>query len=139
MPDKNADPKKLDNIIQGPWPKSKRKVKVPDEGIIELQQNIQFAEELTQSLMVQMIHTMGENGINVSEKPFIRDMALTIDLVKGSIYRDMKMSHPSHPFVERFVDLTIMDDDSIMTEVDFDTISELVEILNEDDDEPEIS
>lgn len=139
MPDKNADPKKLDNIIQGPWPKSKRKVKVPDEGIIELQQNIQFAEELTQSLMVQMIHTMGENGINVSEKPFIRDMALTIDLVKGSIYRDMKMSHPAHSFVERFVDLTIMDDDTIMTEVDFDTISELVEILNEDDDEPEVS
>jgi len=139
MPDKNADPKKLDNIIQGPWPKSKRKVKVPDEGIIKLQQNIQFAEELTQSLMVQMIHTMGENGIDVSEKFFIRDMALTIDLVKGSIFRDMKMSHPVHSFVERFVDLTIMDDDTIMTEVDFDTISELVEILNEDDDEPEIS
>ena len=139
MSDENADPKKLDNIIQGPWPKSKRKVKVPDEGIIKLQQNIQFAEELTQSLMVQMIHTMSENGINVSEKFFIRDMALTIDLVKGSIYRDMKMGHPVHSFVERFVDLTIMDDDSIMTEVDFDTISELVEILNEDDDEPEIS
>ena len=139
MSDENADPKKLDNIIQGPWPKSKRKVKVPDEGIIELQQNIQFVEELTQSLMVQMIHTMSENGINVSEKFFIRDMALTIDLVKGSIFRDMKMSHPVHSFVERFVDLTIMDDDTIMTEVDFDTISELVEILNEDDDEPEIS
>ena len=139
MSDENADPKKLDNIIQGPWPKSKRKVKVPDEGIIKLQQNIQFAEELTQSLMVQMIHTMGENGIDVSEKFFIRDMALTIDLVKGSIFRDMKMSHPVHSFVERFVDLTIMDDDTIMTEVDFDTISELVEILNEDDDEPEIS
>ena len=32
-----------------------------------------------------------------------------------------------------------MDEDTIMTVVDFDTISELVEILNEDDDEPEIS
>ncbi len=127
-------------MIQGPWPGTGgRKVKLPDENFLKIQQNIQFAEELTQSLIVQMIHTMSENSIDVSEKCFIRDMALIIELVKGSIYREMKMDHPAHSFIERFVDLTITDDDTIMTEVDFDTISELVEILNEDDDEPEIS
>jgi hypothetical protein len=131
---------KSKNVIQGPWPETgRRKVKLPDENYLKIQQNIQFAEELTQSLMVQMIHTMSENGIDVSEKFFIRDMALTIELVKGSIYRDMKMGHISNPFVERFVDLTILDDDTIMTEVDFDTINELIDILNEDDDDPEVS
>ena len=88
--------------------------------------------------MVQMIHTMGENGIDVSEKFFIRDMALTIELVKGAIYRDMKMEHPVHPFVEEFVDLSVLDDDSVLTEIDFDSINEIAD-LTEDDDGPEVS
>ena len=78
--------------------------------------------------MVQMIHTMGENGIDVSEKFFIRDMALTIELVKGAIYRDMKMEHPVHPFVEEFVDLSVLDDDSVLTEIDFDSINEIADL-----------
>ena len=57
------------NVVKGPWPvKSGREVKLPDTDVIEMQQNIQYAEELTQSLMVQMIHTMSENGIDVVQK-----------------------------------------------------------------------
>ena len=134
---KNGNAKENDNVIQGPWSKSKRKVKVPDEGIIELQQNIQFAEELTQSLMVQMIHTMSENGINVSEKPFIRDMAMVISMVNGSIYRDMKLSHIAHKFMKQYVEIEVVDD-RYETEVDFETINEIIDFM-EDGDEPEIS
>jgi len=87
--------------------------------------------------MVQMIHTMSENGIAVSEKAFIRDMAMLIELVKGSIYRDMEMDHPTHKFVDEFVDI-MESGDTYNTEVDFDTIVKLANILEEDND-PEIS
>ena len=127
------------NVVKGPWPvKSGREVKLPNEDIIAMQQNIQFAEELTQSLMVQMIHTMSENGIDVSAKTFIRDMAMVISLVNGSIYRDMGMAHITQKFMEEYVNIDEDDDGSYETEVNFETIVELANLI-EDDDDPEVS
>ena len=124
----------------GPWSvKSGRKVKLPDEDVIAMQQDRQFAEELTQSLMVQMIHTMSENGIDVGAKSFIRDMAMVISMVNGSIYRDMGMEHITQKFMEEYVNIHDDDDDgSYETEVDFETIVELANLI-EDDDDPEVS
>ena len=128
-----------ENVIKGPWlAKSGREVKLPDTDVIAMQQDIQFAEELTQSLMVQMIHTMSENGIDVSAKTFIRDMAMVISLVNGSIYRDMGMAHITQKFMEEYVDIHDDDGGSYETEVDFETIVELANLI-EDDDDPEVS
>ena len=125
-------------MIKGPWPvKSGREVKLPDKDVISLHQDIQFAEELTQSLMVQMIHTMSENGIDVTKKDFISDMAMVITMVNGSIYRDMGMSHITQNFMREYVEITGADG-SYETEVDFETIMKLTNLL-EDDDDPEIS
>ena len=128
-----------ENVIKGPWlAKSGREVKLPDTDVIAMQQDMQFAEELTQSLMVQMIHTMSENGIDVSAKTFIRDMAMVISMVNGSIYRDMGMAHITQKFMEEYVDIHDDDGGSYETEVDFETIVELANLI-EDDDDPEVS
>ena len=102
-----------------------------------MQQDMQFAEELTRSLMVQMIHTMSENGIDVGAKEFIRDMAMVISMVNGSIYRDMGMEHITQKFMEEYVNIHD-DDGSYETEVDFETIAELANLI-EDDDDPKVS
>ena len=125
-------------MVKGPWPvKSGREVKLPDTDVLEMQQDMQFAEELTRSLMVQMIHTMSENGIDVGAKEFIRDMAMVISMVNGSIYRDMGMEHITQKFMEEYVNIHD-DDGSYETEVDFETIAELANLI-EDDDDPEVS
>jgi len=140
MSDQKKTP--LDNVLKGPWSGKigKREVKLPDTDVIELQEKIEFAGELTQSLMIQMIHTMSENSIVVGNKDFIRDMAMIIELVEGSIYRDMKMLHPIHNFVEMFVDI-MESGDTYDTKVDFSTIVELAKLIEDDDeeDDPEIS
>ena len=128
-----------ENVIKGPWvAKSAREVKLPDKDVIALQQDMQFAEELTQSLMVQMIHTMSENGVDVGEKGFIRDMAMVISMVNGSIYRDLGMPHITQKFMEEYVEIDEVDG-SFQTEVDFETIVELANLVEEDYDDPEIS
>ena len=127
-------------MIKGPWlAKGGRKVKLPDKDIIAVQQKLQFAEELSESLIVQMIHTMGENGIDISENSFVRDMAMVIELVQGSIYRDLELMHPAHKFMEEFVDIMIHADNTVETEVDFDFIIKLANILEKDEDDPEVS
>ena len=140
---KNGNAK--ENVIQGPWPKSKRKVKVPDEDVLKLQENMEFAEELNQNIIVQMVQTMGENGIGVIKKSFIRDLGLIIELTKGSIYRSMGIPHPTHAFFEAIVDITIDDDKNIYSQIDLNMLEKFVEVskyLEDDDDEdddPEIS
>ena len=77
MSEENADAKVPNNIIKGPW-KSNR-VKVPDHDMVALQQDIAFIEELSESVMVQMIFTLGENGVDISEKDFLQDIAFVIE------------------------------------------------------------
>ena len=115
---------------------------------------MEFAEELNQNIIVQMVQTMGENGIGVIKKSFIRDLGLIIELTKGSIYRSMGIPHPTHAFFETLVDLTIDDDETIHTQIDLNKLKKFIEISeyfgdgddfiivpsdDEDDDDPEIS
>ena len=138
----NGSAEENDNIIQGPWPKSKRKVKLPDEEFLQMQENMEFAEELNQKIIIQMVHSMGENGIGVSDNSFIRDLGLIIELTKGSIYRSMGIPHPTHAFFETLVNLNIDEEDNSMSStLDFDLLEKFIETSKnfEDDDDPEIS
>ena len=142
---KNGNAKENDNIIQGPWPKSKRKVKIPDEEFLLMQENMDFAEELNQKIVIQMIHNLGENGIDVAGVSFIRDLGLIIELIKASIYRDMGIPHPSHEFFEVLVDVGVDEEDgSIHSQIDVNILEKFVELsksFKDDDnnDPPEIS
>ena len=127
-------------IIQGPWPKTRRKVKLPDKDVVEMQENIAFADHLTETLMVQMIHTIGENGYNVSEKSFIGSMGFIIETVKASLYKEMGLKHP----LSRMMDvLTAIsdDEDHPMTEVDIEEIEYIADMLEKEDndDGPELA
>ena len=85
-----------------------------------------------------MMHGMGENGIDISEKTFIRDIALLIEFTKGCIYRSMGLKHPTQKLFEELVEITIDPDNSIATEVNQDLLKEYIKLFGDDDD-PEIS
>ena len=100
---------------------------------------MEFAEELNQRIIVQMIHTLGENGIGVTDESFIRDLGLIIELTKGSIYRSMGIPHVTHAFFESLVDLNVDEEDnSISSQIDLNMLEKFVE-MSEDDDDPEVS
>ena len=79
-------------IIQGPWKESKRKVKLPDKDVIELQETVDFINDLTQTLMVQMIHTIKENEINVEEDSFVKNMSFIIEMVRATLLKEMSLN-----------------------------------------------
>ena len=123
-----------ENVIQGPWPKTRRKVKLPDKDVIALQEDVAFADHLTEQLMIQMIHTIGENGYNVSENSFIGSMGFIIETVKASLYKEMGLKHP----MSRMMDIltAISDDkDHPITEVNIEEIEYLVDMLEKEDND----
>ena len=131
-------PKENANVLTGPWKaKPKREVVVPDIDVIALQENIMFADDLTESLLVQMIHTMGENGVDVSSTDFIKDISFVIEAVKGVIYRDMGLSHPMSDMMSQFTDVTVDEGNNPHGLVDLESIQKVKITKDDDSSEPE--
>ena len=95
-------------IIKGPWKKkSRKKVKVPKNPTHDkLQEDLLFAEDLTEHLMVQLIHTMGENGFELRDPKFIRDIGFISECCKSIIFRDIGLTHPIQPIIEKLMKKT---------------------------------
>ena len=124
------------NIIKGPW-KSKR-VKVPDPSVFELQQDMLFAEELCENVMVQVIYTLGENGIDIGDKDFLQDIAFVIEALKSTLYREMDMPHPLTPIIRSISEVSVEEVDAepkatIATKFSINKLSKLLEKIEEDD------
>tara|TARA_R110000765_G_scaffold282839_1_gene379802 strand:+ start:101 stop:523 length:423 start_codon:yes stop_codon:yes gene_type:complete len=126
------------NVIKGPWKlKGKKEVVVPDLDVIALQENIMFADDLTESCLVQMIHTMGENGVEIGDKEFVRDIGFVIEAVKSTIYRDMGLVHPMSRVMEMLTKINVDEKNSMNSQVDLDLL-EKVQIVELDmGEEPE--
>ncbi len=127
-------------IIKGPWKKIS-KVKIPDEDAQRLREDIEFAEELTESLMVQMIHTINENGFDVNGNDFLSDMGFVIEVVRSLIYREMGLQHPLKDIMSELVISEIDATNRVSTSLDIPKTVETTKFLSEEfnDEDPEVS
>lgn len=123
------------DIIEGPWKKGRRIV-VPETD--KLAEDLIFADDLTETLMVNMIHAMGENGINISGDSFIHSMGFTIEAVKATIYKELGLRHPLSTLMEMMTEMKSKEDAySELNERKLSEITNMIESIT--DDEPDIS
>ena len=125
--------KKSKNIIQFPKKfKGKREIKLPDYDVMQLNEDVAFADNLTEGLIVQIVHILNENGIQVSDKKFISDLAFIIESLKSSIYRDLDITHDMQELMDEFM-ITKFDDKTkkMNTTFDLDLIPKFLKIVNE--------
>jgi hypothetical protein len=126
-----------ENVIKGPWKlKAKKEVVVPDLDVIALQENLMFADDLTESCLVQMIHTMGENGVEIGGQEFVRDIGFVIEAVKGTIYRDMGLAHPINRVMEMLTKINVDEKNSMNSQVDMDLLEKVQLVELDTDEEP---
>ena len=112
--------KKNKNIIQFPKKfKGKREIKLPDYDVMQLNEDVAFADNLTEGLIVQIVHILNENGIQVSNKEFISDLAFIIESLKSSIYRDLDITHDMQEVMDEFM-ITKFDDKTKKMNTTFD-------------------
>ena len=131
-------PKEDANVIKGPWKQtSKREVVVPDVDVVAIQENMMFADDLTESLLVQMIHTMSENGVDISSKSCIKDISFVVESVKGAIYRDMDLFHPMSGIMETLTEVTTDDNNTPHGKLNIELIEKLSIKKDEGEEGPE--
>ena len=125
------------NILQGPWKKTK-KVKIPENTIFDTQQEMAFIEELSESAIVQMIYTLGDNGVDISTKEFFQNIAFIVESLKCTLYEEKGWFHPLTPIIKNISDVTVEDSDgheTITLRLNIDKLTALAKKMNLDNDE----
>ena len=123
-------------IIQGPWKGSKRKIKLPDNDAIKLQETIEFVDDLTQTLIVQMIHTIKENEIDVDAESFVQNMAFIIEMVRASLLKEMSLNTNMTKIMDTLFEIIFNSDSDID---DFKSIMTKMRMEEDDNNDPELA
>ena len=111
------------NVIQGPWKPNKKNYKVKKQ----TEEDMAFIEELTEKVMVQLIHTMSENQIDIQSKDFSIEIGFINESVKSMLYREFGYPHPVTRMIQTVVSI-ITDKEKGVRYTNFDT-QKMVEIL----------
>ena len=125
------------NILQGPWKKTK-KVKIPENTIFDTQQEMAFIEELAESVIVQMVYTLGDNGVNVGTKDFFQNIAFLVESLKCTLYEEKGWFHPLTPIIKNISEVTVEDSDThetITLRLNVDKLTTLAKKMKLDNDE----
>ena len=133
MPEENE--KKSAKIIQGPWKKSRREIKLPDKNVLKLQETVNFIDDLTQKLIIQMIHTIKENEIDVEKESFVQNMSFVIEMVRAALLKEMSLNNNMIKLMDILYEIIF----NSSSDID-DFKSMILKIRKEDDDEsPELA
>ena len=117
----------------------KKVINQSEEEILR-REEMEFCEELSQKITMDMIQIMGDNDVDMSDKTFSRDLAVVIEFVKSLLYRDAKLEYPLHNFVDAVTETTVELDNSHRTVIRVDILNDFVELVKmEEDDDPDVS
>ena len=131
------------NVIIGPWadssdtnnvtPINTKNKKTRDQLIAE---EMEIIDTLSEKLMIQLIHSLKENEINISSADFIRDIGFLNEALKSLLFREMGYDHPLSELVKYIVIASkTKDKKDIYTKFRGDIVVDLIEYLEGDVDE----
>ena len=115
------------DIIRGPW---KRTINTPTEDQIIKAEQLAFCDEITSTCLMAILSILVENGIDTSEKSFIRDITFMQETIKSSILKSNGMHHPLQVLVDMATDFEIDPDNTPYCELDEHTIDDMVASYN---------
>ena len=124
----------LGKVIKGPWVDIPVKQLELNEIEKELEMKREFAENLTQELIVHLIQMCHNSEIVVDDEKFLQDIGIIIEFTRGLVFRAVKMKYPTQDIVDTFVHVIHDDDGRKHTEVNMEDLCEYIELLNSDDE-----
>ena len=128
---------KSDNIILGPWAGStKTAIKDTLSKEDKVSTDMDFIDKVAENVMIQLIHTLAENGVDITSKEFIRHIGFIDECIKSAMFNDMSYEHPLSELIKHLIGATkSKDNEKILTSFKGDTMIDILEFLNGDFDE----
>ena len=132
-----ASSSKSDNIILGPWAGStKTAIKDTLSKEDKVSTDMNFIDKVAENVMIQLIHTLAENGVDITSKEFIRHIGFIDECIKSAMFNDMSYEHPLGELIKHLIGATkSKDNEKIFTSFKGDTMIDILEFLSGDNDE----
>ena len=69
------------------------------------QQTKKFVEGAVDDISMNLLKAFVDLAMKTNEPAFTKDLALLVDVMRGMIYRDFKLSHPAQKLADKMVEL----------------------------------
>ena len=124
-----------DNIIMGPWKDSGKNQRQRREEQKKRREDRALIENITETAMVQFIHTMNENNINIKDENFSREIGFINECIKSMLSRELGYSHPMTRFIQTIVVIGEDEEKTKYSHFDTERLIEILDSIVEDLDE----
>ena len=78
-----------------------------------------FVEQITESLILDIIHVLQENVVDTKTDVFLRDLAIVIESIKGLLKRDFGRKHPMHTISDSLAKIHTLKDGRKVTDINY--------------------
>ena len=84
------------------------------------QQTREFVESSVDDMSMNLLKSFYNMGIKTDRGEFTKDLAMLVDTMRGLIYRDFNMKHPSQVLSEKMVELKTLRDGTQSARINYD-------------------
>ena len=89
--------KGVDNVIRGPWRTTKTITKAKSEKVAI---DMLFVEEMAEAVMIPMIQSFNENGLDIKNDAFVQEVGFMNEVVKSLVFRHLGYKHPMQDLIK---------------------------------------
>ena len=99
---------------------------------------MEMVDSLAENIMVQLIHTLAENEVDIKTKDFMRDIGFINESLKSMLFRELGYDHPLTDLIKYIiVPVRTKDSNDFYTKFKADKILELLDYLEGGEEEYE--
>ena len=116
----------MGDLIQFPVKRIIRKQPTPKQVDSESKrkkaQENYFVEQLSEEIVLHMIHVLQDNAVKMKDEKFLRDLAVIIESIKSLIYRDFGRVHKMQAISDTLATIKKLPDGKKVTYLDYSKI-----------------
>tara|TARA_Y100000768_G_scaffold216049_1_gene162842 strand:- start:225 stop:599 length:375 start_codon:yes stop_codon:yes gene_type:complete len=81
-----------------------------------------FVEQLSEEIVLHIIHVLQDNAVKMKDERFLRDLAVMIEAIKSLIYRDFGRAHKMQAISDALATIKKLPDGKQVTDLDYSKI-----------------
>jgi|TARA_B110000977_G_C10759136_1_gene369939 hypothetical protein len=97
------------------------KPKLSEEETRQIKEDI-FVDQITESLILDIIHVLQENVVDTKTDVFLRDLAIVIEATKSLLKRDFGRDYPMQTISDSIAKIHILKDGRKVTDINYGNI-----------------
>ncbi len=91
---------------------------------LQLEQTKQFVETSVDDISISLLRKFYDLAVKTNKESFTKDLAMLVDMMRGLVYRDFGISHPSQYLSDKLVELKTLKDGTQSAKIDYSSIME---------------